>query len=60
VPGPISGDAVVDAAAQLSRQHRLPVGLRPREDRGTATFCHLPHHASGRAASSAVPNHDYG
>ena len=49
----------MDAAAQFSRQHRLPVGLRPREDRGTATFCHLQHHASGPAASSAVPNHVY-
>ena len=31
-----------------------------QEDRGAATFRHLQHHASGRAASSAVPNHVYG
>ena len=30
------------------------------EDPGTATFYHLQHHASGRAASSAVANYVYG
>jgi len=55
VPQPISGDA--DDAAH---QHRLPVRLRPRVDRGTASFRQLQHHASGRAASSAAPSHVYG
>ena len=58
MPEPISGDA-----DDTAHQHRLPVGLRPRElreDRGTATFRHLQHHASGRAASSAAPSHGYG